>query len=123
MSIPALEALSALSGASGGGFDAYAALAQAGAAGPAVTGTGYVDRAEQSPGASGFAASLAGAVDNLAGSQQRVSELGVAAVSGRLDNVHDYTVAATEAAVALELTAAVRNKAVDAFNEVMRMQV
>ena len=123
MSIPALEALSALSGASGAGFDAYAALAQAGAAGPAVTGTGYVDRAEQSSGASGFAASLAGAVDHLAGSQQRVSELGVAAVSGRLDNVHDYTVAATEAAVALELTVAVRNKAVDAFNEVMRMQV
>lgn len=118
MTIPALEALSGISG----GYDAYAALAQVGAGAPAVTGTGYVDPAAQSSNASGFAASLAGAVDNLAGTQQRVSDLGVAAVSGRLDNVHDYTVAASEAAVALELTVAIRNKAVDAFNEVMRMQ-
>ena len=35
---------------------------------------------------------------------------------------HDYTIAATQASVAMELTAAVRNRAVDAFNEIMRMQ-
>ncbi|GAA1648086.1 hypothetical protein GCM10009790_31520 [Georgenia ruanii] len=44
------------------------------------------------------------------------------AVTGQLEDIHDYTIAATEAQVALELTAAVRNKAVDAFTEIMRMQ-
>jgi flagellar hook-basal body complex protein FliE len=50
-------------------------------------------------------------------------ELSVKAVSGELDEVHDYTIAATQAAVATELTVAVRNKAVEAFQEIMRMQV
>lgn len=73
-------------------------------------------------GGAAFGASLAGAIDNLAAAQQTSSDLAVRAVTGDLDDVHDYTIAATEAQVTLELTAALRNKAVDAFNEIMRMQ-
>ena len=40
-----------------------------------------------------------------------------------LTDVHDYMIASTEAQLATQLTVAVRNKAVDAFNEIMRMQV
>ncbi len=72
------------------------------------------------PGA--FASSLTGAVDNLQGLQSTSSELAVKAVTGDLADVHDYTIASTEAAVAMELTAAIRNKAVTAFTEIMRMQ-
>ena len=48
--------------------------------------------------------------------------LALKAVTGNLDDIHDATIAATRAQVTLELVSAVRNKGVDAFNEIMRMQ-
>ncbi len=53
----------------------------------------------------------------------KASDLSVKAATGDLDSIHDYTIAATEAQVATQLTVAVRNKAVEAFNEIMRMSV
>jgi flagellar hook-basal body complex protein FliE len=69
----------------------------------------------------GFASVLSG-IDNLQQLQSTTNDLAVKAVTGDLDDVHDYTIAAAESSTALELTAAVRNKAVEAFNEIMRMQ-
>ncbi|XBH22133.1 flagellar hook-basal body complex protein FliE [Jonesiaceae bacterium BS-20] len=90
---------------------------------PGVAGIGSVGTS-QVPTAQGtaFGEILTGAVTGLQSRQDRSSNLAVRAVTGDLDDVHDYTVAASEAKVALELTVAVRNKAVEAFNEVMRMQ-
>lgn len=91
-----------------------------------VAPTGYLDQLEAGGAAStdgaAFSAALAGAVDGVSARQATSADLAVKAVSGDLDDVHDYTIAATEAAVALEITVALRNKAVDAFNEIMRMQ-
>jgi len=70
----------------------------------------------------GFANVLSG-IDNLQQLQSTTNDLAVKAVTGDLDDVHDYTIAAAESSTARELTAAVRNKAVEAFNEIMRMQV
>ncbi len=69
-----------------------------------------------------FGTTLAGSIDQLQAMQSTSKALGVAAVTGDLDDVHDYTIASTQASVALELTAALRNKAVEAFSEIMRMQ-
>lgn len=69
-----------------------------------------------------FAASLASAVDNVQGLQSTSNALAVRAVSGDLEDVHQYTIASTEAAVTLELVSAVRDRAVQAFTEIMRMQ-
>ena len=44
------------------------------------------------------------------------------AASGTLPNIHDYTLAAAEAETATKLTVAVRNKAIEAFQEIMRLQ-
>ncbi len=69
-----------------------------------------------------FAAVLGRVADGLAAQQQTADDLSVQAVTGQLDDVHDYTIAATQAQLALELTATLRDRAVEAFNDIMRMQ-
>lgn len=43
--------------------------------------------------------------------------------AGKIDNIHDVTIAQEKAYIALELTTQVRNKILDAYNEIMRMQI
>lgn len=62
-------------------------------------------------------------IDRLERVQDTSDKLAVKAATGDLNAIHDYTIAATEASVTTQLTVAVRNKAVEAFNEIMRMQV
>ena len=69
-----------------------------------------------------FANSVTGAIDELRTLQSESDALKVAAVTGDLDDIHSAMIASSRAAVTLELVAAVRNKGVDAFNEIMRMQ-
>jgi flagellar hook-basal body complex protein FliE len=89
-----------------------------------VAGTGYLP-SMQAPGAtdgSSFAGSLTGAVGNLQSLQTNSESLAVRAVTGDLTDIHAATLAATRAQVTLELVSAIRNKGVDGFNEIMRMQ-
>lgn len=62
-------------------------------------------------------------IERLEGVQDHADQLAVQAATGDLTNIHDYTLAATEAEVTTKLTVAVRNKAIEAFTEIMRMQV
>lgn len=62
-------------------------------------------------------------LDRLEGVQDAAGQLAVKAATGDLSAIHDYTLAATQAQVTTQLTVAVRNKALDAFNEIMRMSV
>ena len=96
-------------GAAGAGGAAGADIAT-GAAG-AVTGAPH------------FGQSLVNALDGLQGAQTKADGLAVQAAAGDLTNVHDYMIAATELSLATELTVAVRNKAVEAFNQIMNMPV
>ena len=43
--------------------------------------------------------------------------------TGQAESIHDITIASAKAKVSLELTMAVRNKVVEAYKEIMRMQV
>ncbi|WKN47617.1 flagellar hook-basal body complex protein FliE [Nocardioides sp. Arc9.136] len=70
-----------------------------------------------------FSSFLVDGLDRLDGVQRTADDLAVRAATGDLQNIHDYTIAASEAAVTTQVTVAVRNKAVEAFTEIMRMQV
>ena len=103
MSINSIEAI---------GFTPYVAPYVA-----APTGVQSVD------GSSGFADLVLDGIQRLEAVQHKADGLAVQAATGDLDNIHDYTIAASEASVASQMTVALRNRAVEAFNEIMRMQV
>jgi flagellar hook-basal body complex protein FliE len=86
-----------------------------------VAGTGAADGSGAVSG--DFGKSLTGALDQLEATQDKADRLAIQAATGDLTDVHDYTIAATEASLQTELTVAIRNRAVEAFNEIMRMQV
>ena len=65
---------------------------------------------------------FADAVWNMQERERTAKRLGVQAVTGQLNDVHQYTIAAAESSLTMELTSTIRNKAVDMFNEIMRMQ-
>jgi flagellar hook-basal body complex protein FliE len=85
-------------------------------------GVGGVGATAASGSGTDFATKLGQGLEQLQGVQDKADELAVKAATGTLTDVHDYMIASTEAALATQLTAAVRNKAIDAFNEIMRMQ-
>jgi flagellar hook-basal body complex protein FliE len=74
-------------------------------------------------GGSDFGKLVSGALDKLQATQTNADKLAVDAATGRLTDVHDYMIAANEASLATELTVAVRNKAIEAFNQIMQMGV
>jgi flagellar hook-basal body complex protein FliE len=74
-------------------------------------------------GTESFGQMMTKALDSLQGAQAKADRLAVSAATGDLTNVHDYMIASTEASLATELTVAVRNKAVDSFNQIMNMGV
>ncbi|HSH36983.1 flagellar hook-basal body complex protein FliE [Schnuerera sp.] len=44
-------------------------------------------------------------------------------ITGEMDNLHDVTIAQEKANVSLQLTLSIRNKVVEAYREIMRMQI
>jgi flagellar hook-basal body complex protein FliE len=69
-----------------------------------------------------FGSMVLDGIDRLEQVQHKSDNLAVQAATGDLQSIHDYTIAATQAAVTTQVTVAVRNKAVEAFTEIMRMQ-
>jgi flagellar hook-basal body complex protein FliE len=69
-----------------------------------------------------FASALGHGLDQLQQVQGKADDLAVQAAAGTLSDPAEYMIASTQASLATQLTVAVRNKAVEAFNEIMRMQ-
>jgi len=69
-----------------------------------------------------FAGMLSKGLENVQASQAKADDLAVQVANGTLQDPAQYTMASTEAGLGLQLTMAIRNKAVEAFQEIMRMQ-
>jgi flagellar hook-basal body complex protein FliE len=92
------------------------------AVGPIAGSSPVAGSGGASAGGTSFAAQLGDGLNQLQQAQSKADDLGVKAATGNLADVHDYMIASTEAALTTQLTVAVRNKAVEAFNEILRMQ-
>ncbi|KDR95158.1 flagellar hook-basal body complex protein FliE [Peptoclostridium litorale DSM 5388] len=55
--------------------------------------------------------------------EQKQESLRVDFVNGELENMHDLTIATQKADIAIQTVAEVRNKVIDAYKEIMRMQI
>ena len=60
---------------------------------------------------------------SLQGTQKTADTLATQAATGDLKDVHDYMIASAEASLATEMVVTIKNKAVEAFNEIMRMPI
>ena len=87
---------------------------------PRVTGA---DQAAATQRGNDFGGSVGKALDDLAASQNKADGLAQQAATGKLKNIEEYLIAASDAQLSTQLTVAMRNKAVESFNEIMRMQI
>ena len=91
-----------------------------------VTGVGSITPSAGVTATSGpntdFAGMLSKSLESVQAAQTNADSLAVQVADGTLTDPAQYTMAATEAALGLQLTMAIRNKAVEAFQEIMRMQ-
>jgi len=91
---------------------------------PQVGAAGITSGAGQAGQASGnFGNVVTNALQGMQDSQDAANNLAVQAATGDLTDVHNYTIAATEASLQTEMTVAVRDRAVAAFNQIMAMQI
>jgi flagellar hook-basal body complex protein FliE len=88
-----------------------------------ISGTAAASSTPSVSGDGGFAAILAGQVDNLNAVQGTADSLALQAATGDLKDAHDYMIASTEAKLATDTVVTLKNSAVSAFTEIMRMPV
>ncbi|PZE22457.1 flagellar hook-basal body complex protein FliE [Paenibacillus xerothermodurans] len=70
-----------------------------------------------------FGSFLTDAMNKLSAQQQNVDMLNDKFAMGEISDVHQLMIAAEKASLGLELTVQVRNKVIDAYQDVMRMQL
>lgn len=91
----------------------------------AISGGTKIQGAEQlSGGAQGmFASVFQSAVENVKTTEAEVVQAEYLMATGQLDNPAVLTIAETKSAIAVELLVQLRNKAMDAYSELTRMNL
>lgn len=63
------------------------------------------------------------AINDVKETNQTLQKEAYKIATGQTDNLHDITIASTKASLSVDLFVALRNKTLDAYNEIMRMGV
>lgn len=70
-----------------------------------------------------FAGILNKALNELNNSQLKAEQASLGLVTGDIEDIHQVTIAVTEAKLAMQLAVEIRNKAIEAYQEIYRMQI
>jgi flagellar hook-basal body complex protein FliE len=70
-----------------------------------------------------FGSFLNDALNQLNAQQNEVDQLNTQFVKGELSDVHQLMIASEKASLGLELAVQVRNKVIEAYQDIMRMQI
>ena len=94
--------------------------------GPIISpGSAVVPKAKQAPmtGESSFLKAMKESLNNVNRNQAAADEQIKALANGRVKNLHQTMIAIEKADVSFRLLAEIRNKVIDAYREIMRMQI
>ena len=89
---------------------------------PTTGGQGAQGTSSSSTG-KGFGGMLSGAIDKLDNLQQQASDASQQLATGQANDISQVTMQVENASLALQLAVEVRNKAVDAYQDLFRMQI
>ena len=89
---------------------------------PAKTSSDLLSGTDASTGPS-FGQMLQSALGQVSGLQDHAAQMTTAFAYGKTGDIHSVMIASEQATMALQLTTQIRNKAVDAYQEVMRMSM
>ena len=70
-----------------------------------------------------FADYLKASLNEVNGLQLEASDLAAQFAAGETDNIHEVLIASEKADIALQLTTAIRSKIIEAYQEIMRMNI
>ncbi|WP_155837035.1 flagellar hook-basal body complex protein FliE [Aneurinibacillus terranovensis] len=70
-----------------------------------------------------FSSYLKNAVDDINRLQSTATQMNYGLLTGQVQDMHQVMIAGQKATLALDMAVQVRNKAVEAYQEIMRMQV
>ena len=90
---------------------------------PAFPQVGAAATAATRPAIPGFGDALANGLQQVSDLEHRADVMATDVATGGPTKVHELMVATTESALAVDLLVAVRDRAMEAYQEIMRMQL
>lgn len=104
------------------GVNAYATALQRFTEIEEKTRGGFSEHKEEGKASNGFASVFAESLSKVNALQQQKSSMITSFASGEQQNVHELMISLQKAGVAMQLTSAVRNKMLEAYRELSRLQ-